>query len=108
MTVIQWKSHHPDRHERAVTAQTSRLAQKFVSGRARKEALMERVREVAAQGQCDGWVMVLEALERDGADVAPLRIWGTTKDKGEIDRVCMRSRGGRSSLGSSRFKKRTE
>lgn len=108
MTVILWKDHHPERHDRAVAGQTVRLAQKFVSGRAGKEALMPRMREVAGQGQCDGWVQALEALEREGADVSSLRIWGTAKDKSEIDRMCTRSRGPQSRLRPSRFVKRPE
>jgi hypothetical protein len=107
MTVISWKAHHPDRHERAVASQTSRLAQKFVSGRTAKDLLMPRVREAAAAGGHGGWQQVLEALERDGVDVSPLKVWGTTRDKAEIDRLCGRSRGG-SRLGSRPFKARTE
>jgi hypothetical protein len=104
MTVISWKARHPDRHECAVANQTSRLAQKFVSGRTTKEALMPRVREVAAGGGCEGWQQVLEALERDGLDVSPLKVWGTTRDKSEIDRLCGRKRGSR--LGSRPFRVR--
>lgn len=106
MTVILWKAYHPDRHEKASTRETQRLAQKLVSGRAGKDALMPLVRERAASGQYAGWAEVLHALELEDVDVSTLRIWSTTKDKGEIDRKCGRTRGTGSRLGSTRFRLR--
>jgi hypothetical protein len=61
---------------------------------------MPRVREIAAAGQCDSWADVLHALELEDVDVSPLRIWGTTKDKAEIERMCARARGRGPRLGS--------
>jgi hypothetical protein len=104
MTVILWKARHPDRHEKAASRETQRLAQKFASGRAGKDALMPLVRERAASGRHAGWAEVLHALELEDVDVSPLRIWGTTKDKSEIDRLCGRRRGSR--LGSRPFRVR--
>lgn len=106
MTVILWKAHHPDRHEQASARETQRLAHKLVSGRSGKDALMPLVRERAASGQYAGWAEVLHALELEDIDVSTLRIWGTTKDKGEIDRMCGRVRGSGSRLGSNRFRLR--
>jgi hypothetical protein len=106
MTVILWKARHPERHEKAAARDAQRLAQKFVSGRAGKEVLMPRVRELAAGGRFAGWTEVLHALELEDVDVSPLRIWGTTKDKSEIDRMCGRGRGSR--LTSRRFKVRND
>jgi len=106
MTVILWKARHPERHEKAAARQTQRLAQRVVSGRAGKDVLMPRVRELAASGQYAGWAEVLHALELEDIDVSPLRIWGTTKDKSEIDRMCGRGRGPR--LASRRFKLRSD
>ncbi len=106
MTVILWKARHPDRHENAAARETQRLAQKLVSGRAGKDVLMPRVRELAGSGRYAGWAEVLHALELEDVDVSPLRIWGTTKDKGEIDRMCGRGRGSR--LAPGRFGSRTE
>ena len=108
MTVILWKARHPDRHDKAAARTTQRLAEKFVSGRSGKDVLMPRVREVAASGQHEGWTQVLHALELEDIDVSPLRIWGTTKDKGEIDRLCGRSRGRGSRMAPGRFTARTE
>ncbi|MFM9864003.1 MAG: hypothetical protein ACKVRO_10380 [Micropepsaceae bacterium] len=107
MTVIHWKTRHPERHENASARETQRLAQKVVTGRAGKDILMPRAREAAASGRHDGWVQVLNALELDDVDVSPLRIWGTTKDKSEIDRMCARARGRGSRLASRPFGKRT-
>lgn len=104
MTVILWKTHQPERHAQASARETQRLAQKFVSGRAGKDLLMSRVREIATAGQCDGWTEVLHTLELEDVDVSPLRVWGTTRDKAEIDRICARARGRGSRLGPSRFK----
>jgi hypothetical protein len=106
MTVISWKARHPDRAAQAAQRQTAVLAQKFVGGRAAKEALMVHAREIAAGGGCAGWLQVLEAMARAGHDAPQLRIWATTKDKSEIDRLCARARGAKSWLGSSRFKPR--
>ena len=106
MTVILWKAHHPDRHEKAATRETQRLAQKLVGGRAGKDALMPLVRERAASGQYAGWAEILHALELEDIDVSTLRIWCTRKDKDEIDRVCGRGRGAGSRLGSRRFRLR--
>ena len=106
MTVIQWKSRHPDRAARAVERHTTALTQKFMGGRAAKDALMVYAREIAASGRCTGWTQVFEAMERAGHDVPLLRIWVTTKDKSEIDRLCARARSGKSWLASSRFKPR--
>jgi hypothetical protein len=106
MSVISWKNRHPDRAARAAQRQNAAMAQKFVGGRAGKDALMVQAREVAAAGACAGWLQVLNAMERDGHDTALLRIWANEKDKGEIDRLCARARGPRSRLASSRFKPR--
>ena len=103
MTVILWKTHQPARFAQASARESQRLAQKFVSGRAGKDLLMPRVREVAAAGRCDGWADVLHALELVDVDVSPLRVWGTARDKAEIDRMCARARGRGSRLGSRRF-----
>lgn len=107
MTVIQWKSRHPDRAQNAQQRQTAALAEKFVGGRAAKEALMIYAREIASGGECAGWLQVLQAMERAGHDAPLLRIWATTKDKGEIDRLCQRARGARRWLSSNRFKQRS-
>jgi hypothetical protein len=106
MTVILWKARHPERHEKAAERQTQRLAEKFVSGRAGKDVLMPRVRELAGSGQYAGWAEVLHALELEDVDVSPLRIWGTTKDKAEIERMCGRGRGSR--LGSRGFRRKAD
>lgn len=106
MTVISWKARHPDRATRAAQRQTAVMAQKFVGGRAGKDALMVRAREVASSGSCAGWLQMLSVMEHDGHDTALLRIWATEKDKSEIDRLCARARGPRSRLVSSRFKQR--
>lgn len=106
MTVILWKAHHPDRHEKAATRETQRLAQKLVGGRAGKDTLMPLVRERAASGQYAGWAEILHALELEDIDVSTLRIWATRKDKDEIDRMCGRGRGAGSRLGSRRFRLR--
>lgn len=108
MTVISWKSRHPERHATAVQRQTATMAQKFTTGRAAKDALMPRLRELAAAGGCSGWPDVLQAMEREGQDTAMLRIWATGKDKGEIDRLCQRSRGMRSRLAPTRFEPRSK
>lgn len=108
MTVILWKARHPDLHDKAAARETQRLAEKFVTGRTGKDVLMPRVREVAAGGKCEGWTQVLLALELEDVDVSPLRIWGTTKDKSEIDRLCARARGRSSRFAPSRFGGRTE
>jgi hypothetical protein len=108
MTVIFWKTRHPERHESAAARETQRLAQKVVTGRAGKDVLMPRAREVAASGRHEGWTQVLTALELEDVDVSPLRIWGTTKDKSEIDRACARARGRGSRFAPGRFGGRTE
>lgn len=108
MTVILWKARHPERHEKAASRETQRLAQKVVTGRAGKDILLPRARELASSGRYEGWTQVLHALELDDVDVSPLRIWGTTKDKSEIDRMCLRARGGGSRLAPGRFGQRTE
>jgi hypothetical protein len=92
VTLISWKERHPDRFARAAERQTARLARKFATGRAGKDALMPKAREVAATGACTGWIQVLAALERTGTDTALLRIWATVGDKDEIDRICARAR----------------
>ncbi len=108
MTVILWKARHPERHDKAAARETQRLADKVVTGRAGKDVLMPRARELAASGRHEGWTQVLHALELTDVDVSPLRIWGTTKDKGEIDRMCARSRTGGSRLRSRSFQSRTD
>lgn len=105
MTVISWKSRHPERHAGALKRQTATMAQKFTSGRGAKDALMPALRERAASGAFTGWAQVLEAMERAGEDTAMLRIWATAKDRSEIDRLCGRARG-RGRLAPSRFKPR--
>jgi hypothetical protein len=106
MTVILWKARHPERHEKAAARETQRLATKLVSGRAGKDALMPRVRELASGGGYAGWAEILHALELEDIDVSPLRIWGSTKDKSEIDRMCGRGRGSR--LGSRSFPRKAD
>lgn len=106
MTVISWKTRHPDRAERAQARQTTVLAQKFVGGRAGKDALMPRAREIAAAGGCAGWLQVLTAMERAGHDTSLMRVWASENDKSEIDRLCLRAREPKSRLASSRFRPR--
>ena len=93
MTLISWKERHPDRFARASERQTARLARKFATGRAGKEALMPKAREIAARGSCTGWIQVLAQMERAGTDTALMRIWARIGDKDEIDRICTRARG---------------
>ena len=108
MNVILWKARHPERHDKAAARETQRLAQKVVTGRAGKDVLMPRAREIASLGRCDGWMQVLHALELEDIDVSALRIWGTTKDKSEIDRMCARARGRGSRLAPGRFGRLTD
>lgn len=63
---------------------------KPLSGRARKEALMVRAREVAAKGMCIGFSAVLMQFDEDNRTV--LKLYATAADRDEIDRICDRTR----------------
>ena len=100
LTVISWKALHPERYARAseqsepVPKKPAAKKRAFkpapLTGRARKEALMVKARELAASGGCTSWSHLLEVMARDGEDAAMLRLWASAHDKDEIDLICAR------------------
>ena len=92
--VISWQAHQPERHAEAEARQVkpARKISAAAKGRAGKDALMPMARELAASGNCHGWMHVLQTMEQNGLDTALLRIWASATDKSEIDRLCARIR----------------
>lgn len=64
----------------------SKAEAKPTSGRARKDALMVRAREIAAKGMCIGFSAVL--MQFDESDRTTLKLFASASDRDEIDRIC--------------------
>jgi len=109
MTVISWKARQPERAQRALERQTNAVAKepeqkkklakvakkdrpKAVMGRARKDELMIKARELAASGACTSWGHLLDVMASQGEDVGVLRLWAGARDKDEIDLICARNK----------------
>lgn len=60
------------------------------SGRARKDVLMVRARELAAKGSYIGFSAVLVKFDDD--DRVTLKLYASASDRDEIDRTCDRTR----------------
>lgn len=63
---------------------------KPLSGRAQKDLLMVRAREIAAKGMCIGFSAVLMQFDED--DRTTLKLYASVSDRDEIDRICDRTR----------------
>ena len=72
-----------------IRAKKKAPAAKPLSGRARKDQVIVRAREIAVSGSCLNFNAVLAKLKPD--DAATLKLWATANDRDEIDRLCDRA-----------------